>query len=85
MTAHEHAYGALAERGTVGWCRAGDGCRHMRVVDHRTGQWRDLTGPELLNVTAHMLEADAIGRAMTMIHGREHGQARARQVLGYER
>lgn len=57
-----------------------------RSADWRvwTGRrWRPLTPDELLTVTAHMMEACAIANAMTIIHGRERGVRRAREVLGY--
>lgn len=81
---HQHAYGPPAERGIVRQCIAGDGCAHLNVVDHGTGQWRDLTGTELLNVTAHMMEDIAITQAMQIVHGPERGLARARQLLGHD-
>jgi hypothetical protein len=46
-------------------------------------RWRPLTPDELVSVTAHMMEATAIGQAMVLFHGRERGIARAREVLGY--
>lgn len=81
---HQHAYGPPAERGSVRHCIAGDGCVHLNVVDRRTGQWRDLTVDEQINVTAQMMEDICIAQAMQIVHGPERGLARARQLLGYD-
>jgi photosystem II stability/assembly factor-like uncharacterized protein len=66
--------------------RVRKGTLDLSAADWRvwTGRrWRPLTGEELLAVTAHMMEAIAIGEAMQIVHGRDRGVARAREVLGY--
>lgn len=79
---HEHDFRVDSPRGTVCFCTTAS-CGAMRIIDHRSGQLRELTLDELFTVTAHMMEATAIGQAMQLIHGREHGLERAREVLGY--
>lgn len=80
---HEHRFKLQGGPGTIVWCEH-ERCVEMRVVTfgkYRT--LRRLNADELVTVTAHMMEAIGIGRAMQVIHGRERGLARARAVLGY--
>lgn len=81
-TDHQHRFSPQRRRvGTIVWCLE-PGCGSMRVWGRLTH--RPLNYTETINVIAHMLEATAIGQAMQIIHGRERGLRRAREVLGYE-
>jgi hypothetical protein len=77
---HEHVF-AVPRYRVVTMCSV-EGCTEMRVGTRR-GRLRSLTPDEVVSVIARMMEDIAVAEAMTVIHGRERGIARAREVLGY--
>lgn len=80
VTTHEHEFDGKPTEGLVRMC-VDRNCTALRVGTGR--KWRELTGTELVSVTARMMEDIAVAQAMTIIHGRERGMKRAREVLGY--
>lgn len=82
MTEHLHVYPERPQEGAVEVCRVRD-CPEWRVWNGMF--WRKLSGTELIDLTAILMEDIAIGQAMTIIHGEERGIKRAREVLGYKR
>ena len=85
MTEHEHDFGLdprQAPIGTARMCRAPD-CTHWGVRHRGRVRWEDPTADESIRLTAHMMRDIAIAQAMQIIHGRERGLARAREMLGY--
>lgn len=77
---HEHEFEGSPEKGRVGMC-IDRNCTAVRVGTGR--KWREPTGSEQLSITARMMEDIAIADAMIIIHGKERGMKRAREVLGY--
>lgn len=80
---HEHEFGdarSVPPR-TAKMC-AVEGCTQWGVAWRQ--KWRQPTAEETISLLAHMIEATAIGRAMILIHGRDYGIRRAREVLGYD-
>lgn len=73
MSDHEHVFGPVKPKGTIGFCRV-EGCAEMRVANWAI--WRKLTVDEQISVTAYMMEELAMVDAMRMIHGPERGLAR---------
>ena len=83
MPKHEHRFKLKGPPGTVLFCEA-DVCGEVRIVT--SGKIRTMRRPtvdEQLTIIAHMMQATAIGQAMQIIHGKERGIQRAREVLGY--
>ena len=92
MAEHIHEFGdpRTVPIGSARMCRGRVGepgfqrdCLKWGVRHRGRVAWEDPTVDELIGLIAHMIEATAIGEAMVLIHGREHGIQRARQALGY--
>lgn len=81
MSEHEHEFDGSPKRNLVRIC-VDRNCRELRIGTGK--RWRKLTADEYITVTAHMMEAISIAQAMQIIHGKERGLDRARQVLGYD-
>lgn len=85
MAEHEHDFGLDARAAPIGAARMCHvaGCTQWGVRHRRRVRWEDPTVDELIGLIDHMIYATAIGQAMQIIHGRERGLQRAREVLGY--
>jgi hypothetical protein len=80
METHVHDFGQSKFK-VVKMCQIGD-CTELRIGTKRGG-FRELTGEELLTAAARMMEDICIAQAMQIVHGKERGMQRAREVLGY--
>lgn len=82
MAEHEHDFGPVKAKGTVGFCRVAE-CTELRVVDHKKLVWRELTSTEQTNVTIRMWADTILVQAMQIVHGEKRGLARYRYLRGY--
>jgi hypothetical protein len=80
VSEHEHRFPAAKFKVAV-MCRVSD-CTEWRIGTKRGGL-RELTPDELITLAARMMEEIAITEAMQIIHGKERGLQRAREVLGH--
>lgn len=79
VSRHEHNFGESKFK-VVKMCSVDD-CTELRIGTKRGG-WRELTPTEMLDAVAVMMEQICIAQAMQIVHGKERGMKRAREVLG---
>lgn len=85
MAEHEHDFGDArsAPIGAARICRVAE-CTEWGVRHRGKVRWEPPTVDETIALVEHMMWATAVGQAFTIIHGRERGLRRAREVLGYD-
>lgn len=81
---HDHDFGdaRTAPIGSARMCKVGD-CTQWGVRHKGRVRWEDPTPDEQVSLVARMMEDIALAQAMQMIHGRERGLGRVREIRGY--